>query len=154
MDNSVTTKNTCVDIKVKINFIPEQSILTENKFIFSYTITITNNSDSVVQLLTRSWIITDANGDVTTVEGEGVIGMKPNIAPGASYTYTSGCLLKTPFGTMQGHYLMQKKIMNKKLMETKPMLQKTTESLKSAPAADIIKVDIPVFRLAIPNIIH
>ncbi|NQY62850.1 MAG: Co2+/Mg2+ efflux protein ApaG [Alteromonadaceae bacterium] len=153
MDNNVTTKNNNVDVKVNVNFIPEQSVLVENEYVFSYTITITNTSDRAVVLLTRSWIITDANSDVTNVEGEGVVGMKPNIAPGTSYTYTSACLLKTPFGTIQGHYLMLQ-LKENELMEKKLMPHKTIKNLTPAPTGDIIKVDIPVFRLAIPNIIH
>ena len=76
----------------------------ENKFAFSYTIYITNRSDRIITLRNRHWIITHANGDTEEVIGEGVIGETPELAPGASYRYTSGALIPTPVGSMRGSY--------------------------------------------------
>lgn len=76
----------------------------EDKFAFSYTIYITNQSDRVITLRNRHWIITHANGDTEEVIGEGVIGETPELAPGESYSYTSGALIPTPMGSMKGSY--------------------------------------------------
>ncbi|MGB5418898.1 Co2+/Mg2+ efflux protein ApaG [Algibacter sp.] len=76
------------------------------QFAFGYTITIENQSKDSVQLNVRHWEILDALNNVETVSGEGVIGKKPVLKPGESHTYTSGCLLTSPFGAMQGHYGM------------------------------------------------
>lgn len=127
-DFSISDNN--VVVKTTTAYLAAQSEPEAERFVFSYTITITNNSDEPIKLLTRSWQITDANGDISTVEGEGVIGQTPNIAPSASFTYTSGSMFKTPVGTMQGHYQMLSK-------SGQPFL-----------------VEIPVFRLAIPNILN
>ena len=130
MTNSITSSANHINIKTTTAYLSEQSIPDEERFIFSYTITIINNSDESIKLLTRSWQITDANGDVTTVEGPGVIGQTPNIAPAASFTYTSGSMFKTPVGTMEGYYQVRSK------------------------SGQLLQVDIPVFRLAIPNILN
>lgn len=127
------TNTTAVpDIKIttKVNYIEAQSSIDENQYVFSYTITIENNSAEPVQLLSRRWLITDANGDVSTVEGDGVVGQQPRIPAGKNYTYTSGSMFKTPFGTMQGQYHM-------------------VDSHN-----DRFSVDIPLFRLAIPNLLN
>lgn len=76
------------------------------RFVFAYTVTISNQSADVVQLRTRHWIITDATGRVEEVKGEGVVGEKPTLAPNQSFRYTSGCVLKTAWGTMNGTYQM------------------------------------------------
>lgn len=119
------------DIKVSIEtqYLSEQSIENE-QYVFSYTITIENATIDHIQLLERSWLITDANGDVTSVEGEGVVGNQPHLAPQKTYTYSSGCAFKTPVGTMQGFYLFT-----------------TSDGQK-------VKANIPVFTLAKPNIFH
>lgn len=121
---------TDVSVSVVSQYIAQQSIETEQQFVFSYTITITNNSAETVQLLSRYWLITDANGDTSEVSGEGVIGQQPFIKANENFTYSSGCLLKSPLGNMQGHYQMQ------------------------TSSAKLIQVDIPVFRLAKPNILN
>jgi ApaG protein len=127
----MTQENTALDtISVQTQFIPEQSSSNDSQFVFSYTITITNNTSKAFQVMSRYWLITDADGETTTVEGDGIVGEQPHIIPGTSYTYTSGCLLKTPLGTMQGYY----QVMNDN--------QETSV------------IDIPVFQLALPNIIH
>jgi len=75
--------------------------------VFAYHITISNRGEQTVQLLTRHWIITDAEENVQEVRGEGVIGQQPVLRPGESFEYTSGCSIATPVGTMKGSYFMQ-----------------------------------------------
>lgn len=96
------TKN--VLISVKTSFSELQSNIEMNEYFFVYNITIQNNSDSVIQLMSRKWYITDSNGENRFVEGEGVVGEQPIIEPGNSYDYYSGCLLKTGLGKMSGSY--------------------------------------------------
>ncbi len=100
----MTTNN--INIKVKTNYIDTQSAEEENRFVFSYTITIKNDGSIGAKLLTRKWLITDANGKIQEVHGEGVVGEKPYLAPGQSYQYTSGAILETSVGTMGGSYQM------------------------------------------------
>jgi len=102
---SETTTNG-VRVRVTSRFLEERSNPQANKFIFAYTVTITNTESVTVQLMSRKWIIRDADGDIETVEGPGVIGEKPVLQPGQSFEYTSFCPLETPFGTMEGHYNM------------------------------------------------
>lgn len=78
----------------------------QKTYAFSYTIKIENQSAHTVQLLSRKWIIKDALNQTEHVEGDGVIGMQPVLKPGETHTYSSGCLLQAPMGSMQGHYLM------------------------------------------------
>ena len=95
-----------IKISVETNF--EGSFYKNYKiqFAFGYTVTIENQSKDSVQLYARHWEIMDALNNVEVVTGEGVIGEKPVLKPGESHTYTSGCLLTSPFGAMQGHYSM------------------------------------------------
>jgi ApaG protein len=95
-----------IKIDVKTRYLPEQSAPAENRFVFAYTITITNRSAEAVRLLHRHWRITDANNRVQEVRGEGVVGEQPLIAAGDSYRYTSGAMLETAVGTMEGSYEM------------------------------------------------
>ena len=95
-----------VKVQVSTRFLEERSNPQTNKFIFAYTVTITNTESVPVQLMSRKWIIKDADGDIETVEGPGVVGEKPVLQPGQSFEYTSFCPLETPFGTMEGHYNM------------------------------------------------
>jgi len=95
-----------VKIQVSSRFLEERSNPQTNRFIFAYTVTITNTEALPVQLISRKWIIKDADGDIETVEGPGVVGEKPVLQPGQSFEYTSFCPLETPFGTMEGHYNM------------------------------------------------
>ena len=95
-------------IETQPRYLNEQSDPARNRFAFAYTITIRNTGTLAAQLLDRHWIITDGNGKVQEVRGEGVIGEQPVIEPGASHTYTSGCLLETPVGSMQGSYGMRR----------------------------------------------
>jgi len=95
-----------VRIEVRTRFLEERSNPQVNKFLFAYTVTITNLEAMSVQLMSRKWVITDADGDVETVEGQGVVGEQPVLQPGQSFEYTSFCPLETPFGKMEGHYNM------------------------------------------------
>lgn len=90
------------------------------QYAFGYTITIENQSKDSVQLNARHWEILDALNNIETVSGEGVIGQKPVLKPGESHTYTSGCLLTSPFGAMQGHYNMVNFTTTKKFRVTIP----------------------------------
>jgi ApaG protein len=93
-------------VRVESQYSPERSNPCQQEWFFLYTVTITNNSPETVQLLTRHWIITDGNGEVGEVRGEGVVGKQPVLKPGESFEYTSGCPLSTSFGVMQGTYQM------------------------------------------------
>ncbi|QEY60988.1 Co2+/Mg2+ efflux protein ApaG [Metapseudomonas lalkuanensis] len=95
-----------VDVSVVTRFLPEQSQPDENRFAFAYTVTIQNNGELPAQLLTRHWVITDGDGHVQEVRGAGVVGQQPRIDPGASHTYTSGTVMATRVGSMQGSYQM------------------------------------------------
>lgn len=95
-----------VTVRVSVSYLPEQSEPGRGRWFWAYHIRIENDSDRTVQLLTRHWIITDGRGARHSVEGEGVVGEQPVIAPGASYDYVSGCPLSTPTGAMQGSYRM------------------------------------------------
>jgi ApaG protein len=95
-----------IAIDVATRYLPEQSIPAEHRFVFAYTITIRNLGTEAVRLLNRHWRITDANNKVQEVRGEGVVGEQPLIEAGSSFRYTSGSLLETAVGTMEGSYEM------------------------------------------------
>lgn len=99
-----TTHN--ITIQVTPNFLPDQSRPEEEHYVWSYHVRIENNGDEIVQLRSRYWRITDGNGQTHVVEGEGVIGQQPSLAPGESFEYTSGTPLGTPSGIMTGTYKM------------------------------------------------
>jgi ApaG protein len=88
-------------------YIEAQSAPDQNRFVFAYTVTITNVGSTPARLLTRHWLITDANGKIQEVNGEGVVGEHPHLSPGDSFRYTSAAMIETPVGVMQGKYLMQ-----------------------------------------------
>lgn len=119
-----------VPVEVETFYIAAQSDPAAERYVFAYTITIRNLTDKTVQLLSRYWLISDANGKQTEVDGDGVVGEQPRLTPGDSYRYTSGAVLETPVGTMQGHYKMI-----------------TAEK-------EHFRADIPLFRLAMPNILN
>lgn len=96
-----------VRVAVQVRYLADQSDEADDRYVFAYTITISNQGDHPVQLLHRHWIITDANRHVQEVRGKGVVGEQPVIAPGHSFEYTSGTVLATQVGTMQGSYQMQ-----------------------------------------------
>lgn len=95
-----------IQVVALVKHLAEQSDEAENRYVFSYTITLTNNGNSTVQLMSRHWIITDGNNQVQEVRGQGVVGEQPVIKPGQSFGYTSGTVLATPVGTMSGSYQM------------------------------------------------
>jgi len=119
-----------ISVSVKTEYIASQFIEHEKHYVFSYSISITNNDSKAVKLLSRYWLITDGDNKTSTVAGEGVIGKQPTIEPAKTFTYTSGCILKTPVGTMEGHY---------QVVDNDNKLQ---------------QVEIPVFGLAQPNILN
>lgn len=126
----MTQKQYDISITSETNYIPEQSSPEGMRYVFAYTITITNSGLMPATLLRRHWVITDANGKVQEVRGDGVIGEQPHISPGESHQYSSASVLETPVGCMQGKYEMI--------------------------ADDGIEFDapIPVFNLSIPNALH
>ncbi len=96
-----------IDVDVKTQYLPDQSVPGAKQFVYAYTITITNNGDETAQLISRHWIISDANNKTQEVQGIGVVGEQPTLAPGESYTYTSGAVMETNSGIMGGSYTMQ-----------------------------------------------
>lgn len=95
-----------IRVSVLSEYAPARSAPADNQWFFLYTITITNQGTETVQLVTRHWLITDGAGKIEEVRGPGVVGETPTLAPGETFTYTSGCPLTTPFGMMQGTYQM------------------------------------------------
>ena len=95
-----------VNIATRVNYLPEQSDEADNRFVFAYTITITNVGHAAVKLVSRHWIITDAHNHVQEVRGPGVVGEQPSLEPNQSFEYTSGTVLSTQVGTMSGSYRM------------------------------------------------
>lgn len=93
-------------VSVQTNYIPEQSDPESHRYVFAYTITIRNEGSVPAKLLTRHWVITDADGKTQEVRGEGVVGEQPHLKPGEGFRYTSGTMLETPVGSMQGSYQM------------------------------------------------
>lgn len=97
-----------IRVKVQSQFVPERSSPEANQWFYAYTVQISNEGPEVVKLISRHWIITDANGQIQEVRGEGVVGEQPVLAPGEIFQYTSACPLNTSFGTMHGSYQMVK----------------------------------------------
>lgn len=93
-------------VGVETAYLPEQSAPEADRYAFAYTITIQNEGASAAKLLNRHWLITDANGKIQEVRGEGVVGEQPYLRPGERFQYTSGTLLDTPVGSMEGEYEM------------------------------------------------
>ena len=95
-----------ITVSPKVTFLAEQSDPEKNHFVFAYTITVTNTGSVAAQLVSRHWIITDAEQRVQEVRGQGVVGKQPVLKPGESFEYTSGASIPTPVGTMRGVYQM------------------------------------------------
>lgn len=93
-------------VQAVARFLPEQSDESGERFVFAYTVTITNTGEEAAQLLSRHWVITDGNAQVQEVRGMGVVGEQPTLQPGESFTYNSGSAIATPVGTMSGSYQM------------------------------------------------
>ena len=98
-----------VRVQVMAQYSPEQSQPLQNQWFFLYTVQVSNEGTETVQLISRHWIITDADHQVKEVRGLGVVGKQPVLDPGESFQYTSGCPLTTPFGSMRGTYQMLKR---------------------------------------------
>jgi ApaG protein len=95
-----------IRVDVETSYLGEQSEPHEGRYVFAYTITIRNEGQVPARLLTRHWVITDANGKVEEVRGDGVVGEQPYLKPGQGFRYSSGAVLETPVGSMQGSYQM------------------------------------------------
>jgi ApaG protein len=119
-----------ISIDVETTYLDDQSEPREQRYVFAYTITIRNEGEVPAKLLTRHWIITDANGRVQEVRGDGVVGEQPYLKPGQGFRYSSGAVLETPVGTMQGSYQM------------------------IADDGAQFDAPIPAFRLAKPGMLH
>jgi ApaG protein len=119
-----------IRVEVETSYLSEQSEPGESRYVFAYTITIHNDGQVAARLVARRWLITDANGKVEEVRGDGVIGEQPYLKPGHGFRYSSGAVLETPVGSMQGSYEML--------------------------ADDGARFDAPIepFRLAIPGILQ
>ncbi|SDX96046.1 Co2+/Mg2+ efflux protein ApaG [Hymenobacter psychrophilus] len=104
--NTTTTQG--VTVSVITNYLPDYSSPGQEHYVFAYKIDIRNNSEYTVKLLRRHWFISDANGVVREVEGEGVVGQQPVLEPGESHQYVSGCNLKSGVGKMRGTYQMER----------------------------------------------
>lgn len=124
------TNSPSIKVIVQTDFLRSQSEPTKNQFTFSYTITVHNFGKISARILRRHWVITDANGNVQEVYGEGVVGEQPLIHPGKNFCYTSGVILPTPVGTMQGAYTLIN------------------------DQGDYFEIPIPAFRLAMPELVH
>jgi ApaG protein len=122
---SAITRN--IEVNVEPFYLAERSDPDENRYVWAYRVTIDNQSDEFVKLLSRYWHITDGAGRVQEVRGPGVVGEQPELNPGDSYQYTSGCPLSTPSGIMVGTYRMQN------------------------GQGEIFEIDIPAFSLDIPD---
>lgn len=117
-------------VSPKVTFLADQSDPDKNHYVFAYTITVTNTGSVAAQLVSRHWIITDAEHRVQEVKGQGVVGKQPVLKPGESFEYTSGTSIPTPVGTMRGSYQML--------------------------AEDGLAFDVPIapFTLSIPRTLH
>ena len=96
-----------ITVEPRATYIEDQSDPSKNQYVFAYTISVTNTGTVPAQLISRHWVITDANNKVMEVKGLGVVGQQPLLKPGESFEYTSGCPLPTASGAMNGRYLMR-----------------------------------------------
>src|SRR6266581_6980710 len=119
-----------VAVSAQTHYLPDQSDETGSRYVFAYTITIRNTGAVAAQLISRHWIITDAQGLVQEVRGLGVIGAQPTLQPGEKFEYTSGASIATPVGTMRGSYQML------------------------AEDGSRFEAPIPEFTLSVPRVLH
>jgi ApaG protein len=119
-----------IDIDAVTNYLESQSMPGSDRYVFAYTITIRNSGAVPARLLTRHWVITDANGKTQDVRGEGVVGEQPHLSPGEYFRYTSAAMIETPVGLMRGEYLWV------------------------SDEGEPFEAEIPAFTLAIPRILH
>ena len=119
-----------IAVLVETRFIDAESDPLANRYLFAYTITITNHGTTPSQLLNRYWLITNGDGRKEEVQGPGVVGEQPRLNPGEAFRYTSGAVLETAVGTMEGHYEFR------------------------GDGGDLFQVAIPPFSLAVPNAVH
>ncbi|HHM05665.1 MAG TPA: Co2+/Mg2+ efflux protein ApaG [Gammaproteobacteria bacterium] len=119
-----------IEVTVVPHFIEEQSAPEEQRYIFAYTVNIRNQGSVAARLISRHWVITDANGNVQEVRGQGVVGEQPHLKPGEAFQYTSGAVLDTAVGTMSGTYQML-----------------GDDGLE-------FDAEIPAFTLAVPRVLH
>ena len=124
------SKHYDVTVVPKATFVEDQSDPSKNQYVFAYTITVTNTGNVPVQLVSRHWVITDANSKVLEVKGLGVVGQQPLLKPGESFEYTSGTHLETAVGTMRGTYQMV------------------------ADDGKHFDAPIPLFTLSVPRVLH
>jgi len=103
----MSEKHCDIRIHVATDYIDDQSEPDADRYVFAYTITISNNGNVPATLMSRHWVITDANGKVQEVNGDGVVGEQPHLQPGERFRYSSGAVLETPVGAMQGLYRME-----------------------------------------------
>lgn len=99
-------KTNPIEVTVKARFLDDQSSPPDNRYVFAYAVQIRNVGSSAAKLVSRHWVITDANGKIQEVRGEGVVGEQPWIRPGEDYQYTSGAIIESAIGTMRGSYQM------------------------------------------------
>lgn len=119
-----------IQVVTHVEYVPEQSSEEQDRYVFAYTITISNTGSIPAQLISRHWIITDANNSMQEVRGLGVVGEQPLLKPGESFEYTSGSAIATPVGTMKGSYQMV------------------------AEDGTKFEADIPEFTLSMPRVLH
>ncbi|RFA31270.1 Co2+/Mg2+ efflux protein ApaG [Alkalilimnicola ehrlichii] len=119
-----------IQVDVEPTYLEDQSVPSEDRYVFAYTVTIRNHGEQAARLLRRHWIIADANGKERQIEGDGVVGEQPLLDPGKHFRYTSGAVLETPVGSMRGRYQML------------------------AEDGMLFDAEIPVFTLAIPRTLH
>jgi ApaG protein len=118
-----------IRVSVETQYLVDRSAPVHRQYVFAYTVKIANEGERPAQLKTRHWIITDGNGHVQEVRGDGVVGEQPHLAPGQAFTYTSGCVLATPHGTMHGSYGMVRDDGEKFDAEIAPFLLAVPNSL-------------------------
>lgn len=128
MTDTTTSHN--IEVSVETAYLPQESMPEKNRYVFSYTITIANHGTVGAQLISRHWLVTDANAQVQEVRGQGVVGEQPHLKPGEHFQYSSGTIIETAVGSMRGSY---------------EMIDDEGNSFNAA---------IPTFTLAMPGSLH